>query len=105
MQNDIQLSADILKQIEAIVKKMNFSAKDIKIFLFGSRVNQNAAPRSDIDIGLKSITQKKIPVTLKFDFEDELEKIPTLLTFDVVDYSYVSKNFEKLSTENIYYLN
>ena len=104
MLKNIQLSSNLLNQIKEIINKMDLSAKDIKVFIFGSRVQKNANKRSDIDIGMEKINQEKIPAKLKFDL-DYLEKIPTLLSFDIVDFFLVNKDFKKEVYKNIYYLN
>jgi len=105
MENNFQISDEIIKKIKEIIKKMHFSEKNIKVFLFGSRIQNQSQERSDIDIGLENINQQKIPATFKFDFQDELEKIPTLLQFDIVDFSIVNDSFKKEAMKNIYYLN
>ena len=105
MKNNIQISLELLNKIKKLIKKLHFSELNIKVFIFGSRVQGNPQERSDIDIGLEEINCKKIPATIKFDFQDELEKIPTLLSFDIVDFSTVSKKFKTEAMKNIYYLN
>ena len=105
MLKKIQLSSDLLNKIKEIISKMDLSKKDIKVFIFGSRVQKKANQRSDIDIGMEKINQEKIPAKLKFDFLDYLEKIPTLLSFDIVDFSLVNQDFKKEVYKKIYYLN
>ena len=76
--------------------------KKYKVFFFGSRVRGDNFPRADIDIGIEG--PKAIPAEVKLNIEEELEKLPTLYKFDLVDFSQVSKDFEKEVKKEIEYV-
>ncbi len=73
-----------------------------KVFFFGSRVRGDNFPRADIDIGIEG--PKPIPAEVKLNIEEELEKLPTLYKFDLVDFSQVSRDFEKEAKKEIEYV-
>lgn len=70
-----------------------------RIFFFGSRVNANADPRSDIDIGIE--TAGEIPLNILNEIKAELEELPLLQKFDVVDFKNVSEDFKKVALQKI----
>lgn len=74
-----------------------------KVFFFGSRVRGDNFPRADIDIGIKG------PRTVSFEIitqiKEELENLPTLYKFDIVDFKDVSEKFKKIALEDIEYVN
>ncbi len=66
----------------------------VKLILFGSRASGKFRVYSDYDLCLYS--DKKIPANLKAIFDDELNlNSPTLCTFDILEYSYLSPTFRK----------
>jgi len=78
----------IQRIIDQLVSR-NLIIKIDKIYLFGSRARQDAAPRSDFDIaisGLKISTRDWLNITNAIDETDTLLKIDAL-------------NFEQASTE------
>lgn len=85
---DKYLKNELLK----IISK-HLPLKQYKIFIFGSRVKGDNFSKSDIDIGI--LGPKKIPVDVKFTLEEELENLPTLYTFDLVDFGDTSAKFKK----------
>ncbi|MFH1826747.1 MAG: nucleotidyltransferase domain-containing protein [bacterium] len=94
--------AEIKKQIEEIVRE-TIKLPHFKVFLFGSRINGNADERSDVDIGIEAPTE--LPPELVLDLKERLEKLPTLLKFDVVDFKMVGDDFRRVAkkkTEVIY---
>jgi len=71
--------------------------REYKVFFFGSRVEGRGNERSDIDIGIEG----KNPVSV-VDLErirEEIDNLPTLYSFDVVDFNRVSDKF-KMVVEN-----
>ena len=92
-----KLKREILK---IIGKYLNL--KLYKVFFFGSRVRGGNSERADIDIGLEG--KKPIPAKLKFQIEDELENLPTLYKFDLVDFCRVDKSFKKQALKSIEYV-
>ena len=57
------------------------------IYLFGSEVAGPRRPASDIDVGLMG--DERLAPELLQKIEDELEELPTLRSFDVVDFAGV----------------
>ena len=80
------------KQLRKIFQNY-LDLKEYKIFFFGSRVKGDCFERADIDIGVEG--PKEIPAKIKFKIQEELEKIPILYKFDLVDFKRVSKKFKK----------
>jgi len=64
-----------------------------RVFLFGSRVRGSHSERSDIDIGIEG--SREIPSELLVEISEELENLPTLYSFDVVDFRNASPGFKK----------
>lgn len=66
-------------------------------FFFGSRVRGDNSERSDIDIGIEG----PLPITgaTRVKIEDDLEQLPTLYTFDVVDFAKKSPDFKEKALE------
>lgn len=64
-----------------------------KVFFFGSRVKKDNSSRSDIDIGIEGA--KKVPVEMKLRIEEELDNLPTLYKFDLVDFKEAPEKFKK----------
>lgn len=80
------------KEILEIIKKY-LDLKDYKVFLFGSRVRGDSFPRSDIDIGI--LGKKPVPPQIMFKIKEEIEELPTLYKFDLIDFFDVSEDFKK----------
>lgn len=66
---------DILNSIYLISKKFNAE----KVILFGSRARGDNRERSDIDIAVFGVSEKK-----EAEFRNAISNIPTLLDFDIV---------------------
>ena len=92
-----KLKREILK---IIGKYLNL--KLYKVFFFGSRVRGDNFPRADIDIGIEG--PKKIPAGIKLKIEEEIEKLPTLYKFDVVDFKEVAESFKREALKHIEYV-
>ena len=105
----IKLDEVLLSKIKTLVQKSMLTTSGCRIFIFGSRVKLNSISdnnfrlKSDIDIGI--IAKDKISAKDLFLFYDQLESLPTLLKFDVVDFSDVSEDFKNEALKNIHFLN
>lgn len=86
----------------AIIGK-HLDLANYKVFIFGSRVFNKGSDRSDIDVGIEG--PAKIPAETFFDIEDELEKLPTLYTIELVDFQNVAPKFNQIAKEKVEYLN
>ena len=69
-----------------------------RLFLFGSRAAGIHDEKSDIDIGILSNT----PITGKqmLVIQEKLERIPTLLKTDFVDFNSVGDEFKKIALKH-----
>ena len=69
-----------------------------RLFLFGSRAAGIHDEKSDIDIGILSNT----PITGKqmLVIQEKLERIPTLLKIDFVDFNSVGDEFKKIALKH-----
>ena len=96
--NQVDLQKGILKAVTSHINPAEY-----KIFLFGSFAKGEDNRTSDIDIGVEG----KQPLTawVKFKIVDELEKLPTLKRFDLVDFKSVSPDFYSTAKSTIIYLN
>lgn len=88
------------KEIIKIVAK-HLDLKRYKVFFFGSRVRGDNFPRADIDIGIEG--PREIPAVSKIKIREEIENLPTLYKFDIVDFKNVSPRFKKEVLKNIEY--
>jgi len=89
------------KEIFKIIGK-HLDLNEYKVFFFGSRVREENFPRADIDIGI--LGKKPVPAEIKFKIEEELEELPTLYKFDLVDFAEVSEDFKKEALKSIEYV-
>ncbi len=93
---DIRIKAltddEILGQIIKIIIK--YCGKDVKIILFGSRAKGNYTKHSDFDIAIEK--KGEIPFHILYKIEEELDMLPTLKSFDIVDLGIVDDDFKKL---------
>jgi hypothetical protein len=80
------------KEIREIFSKY-LDLNKYRVFFFGSRVRGDNFERADIDIGI--LGEEHLLPEIKFKIEEELEKLPTLYKFDLVDFSKVSDDFKK----------
>lgn len=95
-------SLDKLKKEILEIVGRHLDLKEYKVFFFGSRVRGDNFPRADIDIGIKG--PKTVSLEIAFGIKEELENLPTLYKFDVVDFKDVSEKFKKIALKNIEYI-
>ncbi len=93
---------DLLISVAEVVQKelINY---DFDLFVFGSQANRPELIVADIDLGIKATKtiEPKLLSRIKHILNDEL---PSLYTFDVVDFSKVDASFAKVALQNIEYL-
>jgi len=89
------------KEILEIVDRY-LDLKKYKVFFFGSRVKGNNFPRADIDIGIEG--PKEISGDIKLEIKEEIDKLPTLYKFDIVDFKSVDQKFKKEAKKHIEYV-
>lgn len=85
-------SSKLKQQIKAIVKKY-LDLNKYSLFLFGSRVRGDNFERADIDIGIEG--PDKIEPQIKFKIKEDLENLPVLYKFDLIDFKAVTPKFKK----------
>lgn len=95
---DEELKKNLLK-----ITEKHLGGTDYKLFIFGSRVTGKGSDRSDIDIGIES--SSLIPLSNLIKVKEELDNLPTLYKFDVVDFAQVTDKFRKVAMEHVEYLN
>lgn len=90
------------KEVLEIVGKY-LDLRKYRIFFFGSRVRGDNFPGSDIDIGIDG--SEPIPPAIKLEIEEQLDNLPTLYKFDLIDFNTVSVEFKKEVYKNVEFLN
>lgn len=90
------------KEILKIVRD-NLGSQNYRVFFFGSRVRGDNFPRADVDIGIEGSV--KLPIEVKFKLKEEIDKLPTLYKFDIIDFKNVSETFKKEALKHIEYVN
>lgn len=75
---------------------------EAKVFIFGSRATGKNRKYSDVDLGI--LSKSEIPVTTKFDLEEEFDQSDLPYRVDIVDFSKVSDKFKEVAMRNIIYL-
>ncbi len=92
----------LLASVSKVVQKELIGYK-FDLFVFGSQANKPELMASDIDLGIKAnkpIAPKQIS-RIKQVLNDEL---PSLYTFDVVDFKNVDSSFAEVAMHNVEYL-
>lgn len=85
-------TAPDLESLGAIVRR-HLPSDSYRAFLFGSRARGTAAPNADWDIGIEG--PKELPGHVLQRILADLEDLPTLHSFDVVDMKTVSESFRR----------
>lgn len=94
--------AKLKKELLAIFAR-HLDLKQYRVFLFGSRVRGDNFDRSDIDVGVEGPAE--LNSSDKLQIEEEIDRLPTLYKFDLVDFKTVSAKFRKEALNNVEYLN
>jgi predicted nucleotidyltransferase len=93
-----KLKAQILK---VIAKYLDLGL--YRVFFFGSRVGKTNMPRSDIDIGIEG--PEEIPGNIMVEIGEEIDNLPTLYKFDLVDFKKVTPEFRSEALKSVEYVN
>lgn len=80
------------KEIIAILSKYP-DLSQYRVFFFGSRVKGNNFPSADIDIGIEG--PREIPAEIKLAIQEQIDNLPTLYKFDIIDFKIASEKFKK----------
>jgi predicted nucleotidyltransferase len=79
--------------IESSLKVIKSFFPESRIIIFGSRARGNYKPNSDLDVAID--IGKPIPGYLMELLREKLDELPTLVSFDLVDFHRISKEFQK----------
>src|SRR3989338_1392095 len=90
-------------EIEAIIQEVQkiltfYLPPGYKAVWFGSWIRGDAAPTSDIDIGITG--EEEVPWEIMIRIKGAVEAIPTLRKIDVVDLNAVSESFRRSALKN-----
>ncbi len=85
---------EILSKVVSII---TLYLPEATVYLFGSRASGKAKENSDFDIAVE--WKEKIPLFIMSKIREELEKLPTLKSFDLVDLKMCSEEFARLVKE------
>lgn len=72
---------------------------EYRVFLFGSRASGRARERSDWDIGI--LGPEDVPGHVMASIHDDLDELPTLHRFDLVDLHSVSETFRRQALKEV----
>jgi predicted nucleotidyltransferase len=76
---------------QEVIRTITKYLPDARVYLFGSRAKGTAKPYSDFDIAIE--WKEKIPLYTMAKIREELDKLPTLKSFDLIDLKRVSGDF------------
>jgi predicted nucleotidyltransferase len=93
----------LLKQDLRDLVGRHIDLHNYRAFIFGSRATSRGNDRSDIDIGIEGATP--LSISKLANIREDLENLPTLYSFDVVDFATVSDSFKKTAKSTIDPLN
>jgi len=90
---------EIKQMIISQLHKVAPQLKGYRFFLFGSRANGTAKPRSDFDVGV--IGEQPLPLKTFYLIEDLFDEMETLYIIDFVDFKRVSSRFAEYALQHI----
>jgi predicted nucleotidyltransferase len=93
-----KLKAQILKIVDRYLNLSHY-----RVFIFGSRVTGIGSERSDIDIGIQG--PQEIPGNIRIEILEELENLPVLYKFDLIDFYNVAPEFKEEALKAVDYVN
>jgi uncharacterized protein len=70
-----------------------------ELFIFGSEAGAKGPSRSDVDVGLRG--PAPIPGATVQRIREQLEALPTLRIFDVVDFAQTDESFKAIALQNV----
>lgn len=74
------------------------AGRSYRAFLFGSQANRPDLKPADIDVGI--LADEPLPVLLLAQISEDLEELPTLYPFDVVDFNRVKDSFRRIALQS-----
>ncbi len=94
-------SEKLKREILEIISKY-LDLNTYKVFFFGSRVRGDNFAGADIDIGIEG--PYEIPSKIKLLIEEEIDELPTLYKFDIVDFKKVTDEFKREASKYLEYV-
>jgi len=89
------------EEIKALVRETlarRLAGRRYRAFLFGSQANRPDLKPADIDVGI--LADEPLPTTLLAQISEDLEELPTLYPFDVVDFNRVKESFRRVALQS-----
>lgn len=93
-----KLKSDLLS-----IASKHLDLNEHQLFIFGSRATNLGDDRSDIDIGI--LGKNKLSPNTLYSIKEEIDDLPTLYSFDLIDFASVSPSFSQVALKNIIKLN
>lgn len=93
MKNGAEREAQIIKMLEELFASRKADLIKHRVLLFGSRARGTARQRSDFDLAVDG--DEALPIKAFYDFEEALEDLPTLYSFDWVDLARTNSRFRE----------
>ena len=89
------------EEIKLMIRKVVSShlSGDYDLFIFGSQAGLSELKRADIDVGIEAARQ--LTLYEESIIWNELEDLPTLYNFDLVDFKKTEESFKKIALQNI----
>ncbi|MDX1655576.1 MAG: nucleotidyltransferase domain-containing protein [Candidatus Competibacteraceae bacterium] len=88
----VQISDKVRQQImEAVAHRL--ADRHYRLYLYGSRVQGRATPRSDFDLGL--LAEEPLNMALLEQLREDLEALPILQKMELTDLNRASPDFVK----------
>lgn len=84
---------EVKEQIRRQLRRMAPLLRGHRVYLFGSRIQGRARPRSDFDIGV--FGDEPLPLRDFYAVEEALDEIPTLYRIDWVDLNRAPSQFRE----------
>lgn len=90
------------EQIKAMIRSVvakYLLDKSYKLFIFGSQANKPELIKSDIDVGIDA--GEKLDISILANIHIDLEDLPTLYFYDLVDFQNIRESFKNVALKNI----
>ncbi|MDR0911879.1 MAG: nucleotidyltransferase domain-containing protein [Methanobrevibacter sp.] len=85
-------------EMNIILKILNFYIDSCEVFVFGSRLNGDNKPFSDLDLVFKCKKDLKFKDLSEIEYAFSESDLPYQV--DIVDYNSASENFQKIIDDN-----
>ena len=94
--------AEIKEKVADIVRD-ELAGLPYRVFFFGSRISGTASLRSDLDLGIESLSAvpAQVPPEILRTIKVRIDSLRTLYTVDVVDFFGSSEDFKKVAKAHI----